>query len=370
MSYGAATLICRAALNGSPSTESIEGLVLGLGRHAAPYMQHCPAPQGEGEVLVIEVDGKCTPTATAEELAKRRGKRKPKHEKGCSCGCQRHRGKQKRKARGPKKRRKKGDKSKNGREVVLVTMYTLKRGEDGLMHGPINKKVWGTYAGKKAIALWARAQATKRGFEPGTSKTVEVVLDGAKGLRKALAKEFPDAWFTLDVRHVEERLWQTGRAFHAEGSEELAAWVKGWQEMIYRGEGRELVERLREEMGRVSSRGPGTKRKREALAKLIGYVEPRLEMMRYRELKERDLVVASGIVEGAARYVVGERMDCGGMRWIPGRGEAVLQLRCIELNGDWEKFFEYAQRRLGGELGERRAVQIRTEEPLPVRKAA
>ena len=368
MSYGAAALVCRAALNWSPSSESIEGLVLGLGRHAAPYMQQCAAPEAEGEVLVIEVDGKCTPTATAGELAKRRGKRKPKHDKECSCGCQRHRGKQQRKARGPRKRRKKGDKSKNGREVVLVAIYTLKRGAEGLMHGPINKKVWGTYAGKKAAALWARAQATKRGFPPGTSKVVEIVVDGAKGLRKALAKEFPDAWMTLDVRHVEERLWRTGRAFHAEGSEALAAWVKQWQELVYRGKGAQLLERLREELGRVSRRGPGTKGKRQALAKLIGYVEPRLEMMRYAELLERDLVIASGVVEGAARYVVGERLDCAGMRWIPGRAEALLQLRCVELNGDWEKFFKYAQERLGQELREEKAVQIRTDKPLPVAK--
>jgi hypothetical protein len=370
VSYRATTLVCRAALGWSPSAEAIGGLVLGLGRHAAPYMASCAAPPAEGEVLVIEVDGKGTPTATAGELAKRRGRRRPKHPKGCACGCQRHRGKQRRQARGPKKRRKKGDKSKNGREVVLVAMYTLRRGDDGLLHGPLHKKVWGTYAGKKAAAAWARAQANKRGFPPGTDKTVEVVVDGAKGLRKALAKEFPNAWFTLDVRHAEEKLWLAGRSFYREGSAELASWVKGLQELLYRGEAAALVARLREERAKVSRRGPGTKAKRQALEKVIKYLEPRLEMMRYRELLERDLVIASGVVEGAARYVVGERMDCAGMRWIPGRAEALLQLRCIELNGDWEAFFACVQSRLGEELAERGAVQIRTDELLPVAKAA
>jgi hypothetical protein len=47
-------------------------------------------------------------------------------------------------------------------------------------------------------------------------------------------------------------------------------------------------------------------------------------------------VIASGVVEGAARYVVGERLDNSGMRWIEERAEAVLLLRCIEVNGDWE----------------------------------
>lgn len=70
-------------------------------------------------------------------------------------------------------------------------------------------------------------------------------------------------------------------------------------------------------------------------------MELRLSMMDYQKLIEEDLVIATGIVEGAARYVVGERMDCSGMRWIPERAEALLRLRCIELNGDWDDFFEW-----------------------------
>ena len=152
MSFAASRTICKAAPGWSPSTEGIEHLVLGLGRQAAPFMQQMGAPPDDGEVLVIEVDGKCPPTATEQELSKRRGKRR--HAKGCSCGCQRHRGKAKRKARGSKKRRKKGDKSKNGKEVMVVVMYTLRRGPDGKLHGPINKKTWATFGGRKAAALW------------------------------------------------------------------------------------------------------------------------------------------------------------------------------------------------------------------------
>ena len=156
MSFAAARLVCKALLRWSPATETIEQVVLGLGRQAAPFMQQLAAPPGDGEVLVIEVDGKCPPMATAAELAKRRGKRR--HQEGCGCGCQRHRGKCQRQRRGPKKRRKKGDKSKNGKEAMVVVMYTLKRGSDGKLHGPINKKVWATFAGRKAAALWARAK--------------------------------------------------------------------------------------------------------------------------------------------------------------------------------------------------------------------
>ena len=70
----------------------------------------------------------------------------------------------------------------------------LKRGEDGQLHGPVNKKVWASFAGRKAAALWARAEATKRGFGPDTPQTVQRVY--------AL---FPCPW--PKERHVKHRLF-------------------------------------------------------------------------------------------------------------------------------------------------------------------
>ena len=369
MSFAAARLVCKAMLRWSPATETIEQVVLGLGRQAAPFMQQLAAPGNDGEVLIIEEDGKCPPTATEEELRKRRGKRK-KHRAGCSCGCQRHRGRAQRQARGSKKRRKKGDKSKNGQEAVVLVMYTLKRGTDGKLHGPINKKVWASFAGRKAAALWARAEATKRGFGPDTTKTVRIALDGAKGLKQNMEPLFPKAIFTLDICHVVEKLWALGQRFHAEGSEELKAWVEDLKTLLYGGRAAELVERLRGYLRQVPLHGPGTKARRAALEKLIGYLEPRLSMMDYAAWRKQDLVIATGQVEGAVRHVVGERLDCSGMRWTVGKAEALLHLRCIELNGDWEHFITWVQQRHNERLRDRQRVKVLTDQPVKLPRAA
>ncbi|MCI0377135.1 MAG: hypothetical protein L0215_06000 [Gemmataceae bacterium] len=319
-------------------------------------------------MLVIEEDGKCPPTATEAELAKRRGKRRPQH--AYACGCQRHRGRRKRQARASKKRRKKGDKSKNGKEAMAVVMYTLKRGADGKLHGPINKKVWATFAGRQAAAWWARGEATKRGFGPDTTKIVQIVVDGAKGLKQKLEALFSNAVFTLDVCHVVEKLWEVGHRFHADGSEELKAWVEDLKALLYAGQAAELVERLRSYWRQVPVHGPGTKARREAQRKLIGYLEPRLSMMRYGEWIEQDLVIGSGQVEGAVRHVVGERLDCAGMRWTQGKAEPLLHLRCIELNGDWEPFFTWAHQRHREHLQKRQPVKILTDQPVDLSQAA
>ncbi len=95
----------------------------------------------------------------------------------------------------------------------------------------------------------------------------------------------------------------------------------------------------------------------------MAYLKPRIEMMNYKKLIDEDIVIASKIIEGAARYVVGERMDCGGMRWIPERAEALLHLRCIELNGDWDHFFEWGYEHLMGKMKQGEKVIIRQEKP-------
>lgn len=370
MSFKASQMVCKAVLNWAPATETIEQVVLGMGREASPFMKQLPAPAKDGDVLVIEVDGKCPPTATAAELAKRRGKRKPRHESSCACGCQRHRGQAKRQARGRKKRRKKGDKSKNGKEVCVVVMYTLKTGDDGKRHGPVNKKLYGTFAGRKAAALWARAEASKRGFGPDTTKTVQIVLDGAKGLKHQLEPLFPKAIFTLDVCHVVEKLWALGHHFHAEGSAELQAWVEDLKTLVYAGQADKLIERLQHLLRDVPLTGPGTKGRRKALSGLIGYLQPRLDMMRYGEWIAQDLVIASGQVEGAVRYLVGERFDCAGMRWTQAKAEALLHLRCVELNGDWQRYVAWCQGKTLNRLKRGQRLRVLTNQPLPLAEAA
>jgi len=357
VSFSAATLLFKCFYTWSPSSEAIEALVIGMGRDSSAYMEQMEVLPDDGEVLVIEVDGKATPTARDEELKKRRGKRKGNP---VSC-CQRHRGKIRRQHRCKKKRRKKGDKSKNGRSITLVVMYTLKKGEDGKLHGPINKKVWGSYAPRKEMFAWARRQATKRGFPLETDKRIHIVIDGEKCLYTGLSKLFPQATFALDIRHLQEKIWEVGRTFHKEGSQLLEQWVEEKQELLYTGRAAELLTELRKLKLSLSARAKRDKSKREALTNLIRYMESRLSMMDYLKLINEDLVIASGIVEGAARYVVGERMDCSGMRWIPERAEALLRLRCIELNGDWDHFFEWGYKNWIEKMKQGDKVIIRKE---------
>jgi hypothetical protein len=367
MSFQIASGLGEMFVGSAPPASAIEEWVLGLGRPAYVYLSDGPLPEGDGDVLVIEIDGKAVPTATDQEL-KRRRKPHARGKKGCK--CQRHRGRAKRQRRGRKKRRKKGDKSKNGRSATLVVMYTLRRGEDGRLHGPCNKKVFGTFGSRKSAMEWARAQATRRGFPPETDKTVQIVIDGELCLERRLRRLFRKAILTLDVRHAQEKLWEVGRLFYPEGSAELSSWVEELEDLLYKGHVRALLRRLEQELRGVSPRGPGTKEKRKVLEQVMAYLGARVKLMDYGRLRKEDLVIASGVVEGAARYVVGERLDNSGMRWIEERAEAMLLLRCIEVNGDWDAFMKWSQEQRNQELERGQIVQIRSKTPTQLPAAA
>jgi hypothetical protein len=73
------------------------------------------------------------------------------------------------------------------------------------------------------------------------------------------------------------------------------------------------------------------------------------------------LVLASGQVEGAVRYVVAQRFDCSGMRWIVENAESLLQLRCLEVNGDWQAFLAWIMRENEQKLSRHDKVKIRAQ---------
>jgi len=347
----------------APSTEVIEQSVLGLGRHSAEWFETAPPPEDDGEVLVVMIDSKGAPTATEQELKRRRGKRR----KSPLPRSRRHRGRKRRGRYPSKPRRKKGDKSKNAKMATMVVMYTLKRHGDHLL-GPINTWHYASFAPKKHAFEVARREADKRGFAEGSGKLVQLVMDGDLDLARYGTELFPTAIHTVDVMHVVEKLWSAGESIFPEGSDELRDWVDKQKERLYGGNANAIVRELRRRLDATPKTGPGNKGKRQRLRAVLGYLEKRLDKMRYDELLEQDLELGTGAVEGAIKNIVGKRCDHGGMRWIKERAEALLQLRCIEANGHWDAFIDRVHDRIQAEAerdGRRLRLQSSTPAPLP-----
>jgi len=358
MSYAQATIVLSLFLHWSPAQKSIEEMVLGLGRHTTEWFERAPAPEDEGEVLVIQFDSKGNPMATEAELEKRRGQRPPNPHPG----SQRHRGKTARQRRGSKKRRKKGDKSKNAKMATIMVMYTLKKSADGKLEGPRHKKVYASHAPKRHVVAIARREADKRGFGRESGKRVQIVTDGDNDLERYIGEFFPEATHTIDVYHVTEYLWEAGHALYKEGSDELEAWVNRQKEALYDGRVADIIAELDERLALLP-----TGSLQEGLKKVRNYLDKRQVKMDYKSLREQDLEISSGAVEGAVNYVIAKRFDSGGMRWIKERAETLLQLRCIEVNGDWDAFISFVHDKTKMQAQQtHKIISLKSQQPAPL----
>ncbi|HHH26933.1 MAG TPA: hypothetical protein ENK57_01090 [Polyangiaceae bacterium] len=367
VSFSDAREMLRWFLPVAPSTEVVEAALLGYGRHSDAWFEEAPAPDGDGTVLIIHADSKGVPTAKPQELKKRRGKRSHRRKPASP----RHRGRGTRQRWTKTPRRKKGDKAKNAKMGTMVVIYTL-RPNAGSLLGPINKRVFASFAPKRYAMEFARREATKRGFPPGTRRTVQVLTDGDTDLACYVRDLFPDAIHTIDVMHVIEKLWSAGTAVHKEGTSEHHAWVEGQKHRLYTGYVDDVVAELDARLTRTPKTGPGNKFRRAKLSSTRNYIANRTAMMNYDELIRQDLELGTGAVEGAIKHIMGRRLDNGGMRWIKERAEAVLQLRCIEVNGDWLAFVARVHDNARAHMlenGSRFRLQQRQPQPLPHERA-
>ncbi len=359
LSYEQVTALMLYFLGWSPSKTTVEKSVLGLGEYTQDWFEEAHPPpewQRYGQILVIQIDSKATPTATEEELHKRRGKRKKNR-----APSPRHRGRKKRSG-WRKKRRERGDKSKNGKAATIIVMYTLEPGLDAkgrkILLGPVSKKFYASYGPKKHAFAVARREADKCGFTAASKMMIQLVTDGDEDLERYAKDFFPGVEHTLDIFHALEYVWEAGRLFLPQGSKKLTKWVKIQEGLLYRSKAEAVVNNVAAIRNLVSAA------QKNRVDQIREYLAKRTHMMQYGRLRRKDLEVGSGMVEGAVKHVIGKRFDNGSMRWIRERAEPLLQLRCIEINGDWKAFRKFVQERTRAESeAEERATQILTPKP-------
>jgi len=319
----------------TPSSRGTLRIVDAVGSEARGFIEQAPPPEGDGEILVVQVDGRGAPMITRterERRAKKRPQRKPRT-------TQRAQRRTRRKAH-PKVRRKKGDKSKNAKVGFVAVIYTLKTTKHGI-EGPINKQIIATFESHRALMLWAQREAIKRGY--GTKRTL-FIADGSEHIWRLKDELFPEADGCLDWYHVVEKLWEVSAMLHPEGSDALRAWVAQCTALLRAGKAGKLVDKLEHSKRRI----PKTKHaKRKRVTDIVIHFGEHLENMRYDELRRDGLDIGSGAVEGAVRNVIAVRLDGPGMRWGRERSELLLHLRCILVSGQWDAFADYLAARNG-----------------------
>lgn len=193
--------------------------------------------------------------------------------------------------------------------------------------------------GKERIFSWLQDQVKTR--NPKNRKPVVCVMDGERGLWSLLKLYLPMAVCVLDIFHVMERLWQAAYCFYPEGSEQAKAFVTDRLERILEGEIGRVIGGLRQ----MATKRKLKRSKQEKLDEVLGYFQRNRRHMHYDEYLSAGYPIGSGVAEGACRHLVKDRMELTGMRWRVEGAQAMLDLRAVFINGDWEQFQAYRIKR-------------------------
>ncbi len=205
---------------------------------------------------------------------------------------------------------------------------------------PQNKKVWASVEKdrKKVVAeLFDDAER----LDPGHRKDWVALVDGLLHpieLFKAQAKRHKvKLVLILDLLHVLGYLWAAAFALRGQGSAEAHAQLTLWLRMLLAGQSSRIAAAMRRSATMLALEPKA----REAVDKCADYLLSHRQMLRYDLYLAKGYPIATGVIEGACRYLVKDRMERTGARWsLPG-AEAVLQLRALWVNGDFDEYWAF-----------------------------
>jgi hypothetical protein len=192
--------------------------------------------------------------------------------------------------------------------------------------------------GKVALFLWLADEVMRR--NPTQTKPLIFLSDGERALHDRQGEYLPeDAICILDLFHVLERLWKAAWCFFDESTQKQEAqeWVEKELRMLLGGKVGYVVGGLRQMMTKRGLKGT----RRKTVREVTGYFERNRARMKYDEYLAAGYPIGSGVVEGACRHLVKDRLERTGMRWQPDGAQAMLNLRATYLNGEWDSFWAY-----------------------------
>jgi len=188
------------------------------------------------------------------------------------------------------------------------------------------------FEGAGAFVAFVWALACRCGLEQ--AQRVVLLGDGAEWIWKQVGHLLKEAICIVDWYHALEHVWTCGQVLYGEGTAATAAWVKELETLLWDGQVRAILDRLRAAHARTRARA-----KRAALQALVTYIENQDDRLAYDRFRAAGLDIGSGRVEAACKYVVALRMKRCGMRWSKAGSQNVLSLRVAWLNADWERLW-------------------------------
>ena len=183
------------------------------------------------------------------------------------------------------------------------------------------------------------AEAQRR--DPGHLRPWFAVVDGNNAQLDAIAacaaRYQVKVPVLIDLIHVTQYLWKAAGSFFYPGDPAARDWVRDQTAKILDGKARDVRAGIR----RRATRYGYSPKEREGADACASYLENKKDYLDYPAFLAAGWPVASGLIEGAARRLIKDRMEISGARWSLDGAEAVLKLRALVGNGDFEEYFAF-----------------------------
>ena len=302
------------------------------------YAARAPEPDASSDVMVISVDGKgivMRPDALRKATAKAAAAGTRKLETRLSKGEKRYR--------------------KRMAEVGAVyDLAPLARSAADVLASKHSQSASPPRPAPKATGKWVTAsvaddaaavvgrvfdEAERR--DPGHHRRWVALVDGNNHQIDRINAEAANRELTVtvlvDLIHVMEYIWSAAWCFFAQGDQAAEDWVRAKTLAVLEGNARDVAAGIR----RRASTARLTKAKRKNADVCATYLTNKAPYLDYPTALAAGWPIATGIIEGTCRYLVADRMDITGARWSVDGAEAVLKLRAVRANGDFDDYWSF-----------------------------
>jgi hypothetical protein len=180
--------------------------------------------------------------------------------------------------------------------------------------------------------------------DPKHTRTAVVLVDGEERQQAKIEQQARSRAWTIvlivDLLHVLSYLWKAMKALCKHSGASVEARVTEGLELLLTGGVNKLATRLARQSREQGLSG----QERKAVERCVGYLRKNAKYLRYDAYLAAGYPIATGVIEGACRHLVQDRMGITGARWDLVSAEAVLRLRALQSNGDWDAYWTFHQR--------------------------
>jgi hypothetical protein len=337
-SFDQAVHAIETTTGGQVPKRQAEGLAAKVSQDFEVFYQHCTSqgPEETLDPLVMSEDGKGI-VMRKEDL--REGTKRAAEQDA-------HR---------LKTRLSQGEKRNRKRMATVAAVYSIERQvrtPESIMSVEVQKKEEVPKVRARHKRVWASVERTPeevteevfqeaRRRDPEGKRPWVMLVDGHEGqledIHAAIEWHGVEVTLILDFIHVLEYLWKAAWCFFVPGCQEAEAWVGERALQILRGKASDVAAGMR----RSATLRDLCREERKGVDTCADYLVKYREMLRYDRYLAEGFPIATGIIEGACRHLVKDRMDITGARWRLRSAEAVLKLRSLHSSGDTEAYWAF-----------------------------